>query len=245
MDKAFLYISKLIELLKPKFYNRLTWTIVIAGLSLMIAPLWSVVINKVLTKEFNFSITGAADVTWGFLLCALGLVYHVFSTGLHEFALKIVAKEKESRVYAHDASLFARLAELLPEDYLINLVAGVETEHAIRWGDFRKIETFVRVASESGNSFITPKIREKNEYLISVLGDLVEFINKNFDEYPYGQAVTNFKMCLAPQLNCDRAGSWEDGPRYDALVEQMMSDTQRTITAYKEWRASVKEFLYI
>ncbi|MEO9276137.1 hypothetical protein ABFY09_14990, partial [Marinomonas sp. 5E14-1] len=33
-------LLKLIELLRPKFYNKLTWLIVISGLGLMSKPFW-------------------------------------------------------------------------------------------------------------------------------------------------------------------------------------------------------------
>lgn len=211
---------KILDILRPKFYNRLTWVVVMAGLSLMTAPIWTLLLSKILEKNFEFSITGESDLAWGFSLCVLGLIYHLAITGIREFLLAQDAKEKNQRIQTHDSDLFMKLSNSLPEEYLNRLIGCIETEDAIKWDDHRKIESFILLANETGHSFITLELKVSTEKLTSVLSEFVRFISRNFDEYPYGQGVENFKMCLAPQLNCDRAGSWEDGPKYDALVKE-------------------------
>ena len=52
-------------------------------------------------------------------------------------------------------------------------------------------------------------------------------------------------MCLAPQLNLDRDGKWEDGPKYDVLVNEMMRITSSFNSTFKDWRAEVKKGLFI
>lgn len=236
---------KILEILRPKFYNRLTWVVVIAGLSLMTTPIWTLLLGKFLENNFDFSITGESDLAWGFSLCVSGLLYHLAITEIHEFLLAKNTKEKNQKTQKHDSELFMKLADSLPEEYLNRLISYIETEDAIKWDDHRKIESFILLADETGHSFITPELKVSTKKLTSALSELIRFISRNFDEYPYGQGVANFKMCLAPQLNCDRAGSWEDGPKYDALVKEMMSLTQDISTSYKKWRTSVKDALYI
>lgn len=245
MNQFALLVIKILEILRPKFYNRLTWVVVIAGLSLMTTPIWPLLLGKFLENNFEFSITGESDLAWGFLLCVSGLLYHLAITGIHEFLLAQNTKEKNQKTQTHDSELFMKLADSLSEEYLNRLIGYIETEDAIKWDDHRKIESFILLANEAGHSFITPELKISTEKLTSALSEFIRFISRNFDEYPYGQGVANFKMCLAPQLNCDRAGSWEDGPKYDALVKEMMSLTQDISTSYKKWRTSVKDALYI
>ncbi|MGY0603398.1 MAG: hypothetical protein ACW7DZ_15360, partial [Paraglaciecola chathamensis] len=66
-------LLKLIEMLRPKFYNKLTWLIVISGLGLMSKPLWLTLINLILETGSQFSITEESDTTWGFCLVLVGL----------------------------------------------------------------------------------------------------------------------------------------------------------------------------
>ena len=245
MNRFISLAIKILEILRPKFYNRLTWVVVIAGLSLMTTPIWTLLLSKLLEKNFEFSITGESDLAWGFSLCVSGLLYHLAITGKHEFLLAQNTKEKNQKIQKHDSELFMTLADSLPEEYLNRLIGYIETEDAIRWDEHRKIESFILLANEAGHSFMTPELKASTEKLTSALSEFIRFISRNFDEYPYGQGVTNFKMCLAPQLNCDRAGSWEDGPKYDALVKEMMSFTQGISVSYKEWRTTVKDALYI
>ncbi|UYV20066.1 hypothetical protein K1Y77_05225 [Halomonas qaidamensis] len=245
MNRFMSLTIKILEMLRPKFYNRLTWVIVIAGLSLMTTPVWTLLLSEFIEKSFEFSITGESDLAWGFLLCVTGLIYHLAITGMHEFLIAQNTKEKNQKIQEHDGALFMKLTNLLPEEYLNSLIDYIETEDALRWDDHRKIESFILLANEAGHSFITLKLKISTEKLTSALSEFIIFTSRNFDEYPYGQGVINFKMCLAPQLNCDRAGNWEDGPKYNSLVQEMMSFTQDIRTSYKEWRTTVKDTLYI
>lgn len=211
----------------------------------MTTPIWILLLGKFLQKNFEFSITGESDLAWGFSLCVSGLLYHLAITGIHEFLLAQNTKENNQKIQKHDSDLFMKLADSLPEEYLSRLICYIETDDAIKWDDHRKIETFIFLANEAGHSFITPELKISTEKLTFALSEFIRFISRNFDEYPYGQGVANFKACLAPRLNCDRAGSWEDGPKYDALVNEMMSLTQGISASYKKWRTSVKDVLYI
>ncbi|MFN7835395.1 MAG: hypothetical protein ACK5NY_06370 [Burkholderiaceae bacterium] len=99
------------------------------------------------------------------------------------------------------------------------------------------------MATQAGNSFVSPNLKEKTEVLIGSITDLRLHVENEFDEYPYGQGATNFRMCLAPKLNCDRDGSWEDYPKYLALQKKMMTITAKLNTDYRAWRLMAKEVL--
>ena len=71
MDKIFDFILKVIDALKPRFYNKLTWFIVAFGLSLMSKPLWLEILNKLFETQLQLSITDDSDSVWGFALCSL------------------------------------------------------------------------------------------------------------------------------------------------------------------------------
>jgi hypothetical protein len=238
-------LFKLIELLRSKFYNKLTWLIVIGGLGLMSKPLWLTVINVIFETSIQLSITDNADSAWGFALVVLGLIYHFFNTGLHEFVISRKEISQNKQRDSHDLDIFKTLDLMLEESYVDDLTAHIQTDDAIKWDDFEKLRKFAVLASESSNQFLTEELEISTKTLVANLNSSLSFINKEFDKYPYSQAVTNFRMCLAPKLNCDRAGHWEDGLKYDALVDQMMEKTSALNSTYKDWRSVIKKNLFV
>lgn len=238
-------LLQLIELLKPKFYNKLTWLIVVSGLGLMSKPLWLTIINIILSSSFELSITDGQDSAWGFTLVFLGLLYHLINTGLHEFVIskrQLLLSQKQEK---HDLKIFHMLISIVDESYMDKLIAHIQTDDSIRWNDLEKLKTFVINSSESGNQFLSSELKQATTKLANDINQLLSLINEKFDEYPYGQGTTNFRMCLAPELNCDRAGQWEDRQKYDVLVDEMMLITETLNASYKNWRSAVKINLYI
>ena len=238
-------LLKLIELLRPKFYNKLTWLVVISGLSLMSTPLWITLVNLVFETNLQFSITEESDTVWGFALVLVGLTYHFINTGIHELVISKKNQAYHQRREAHDVEVFESLNAIIDEPYIDSLFDYMHTSDAIMWDDYQNLRKFAVYAMETRNQFIAEDVKLKADSFSSSLNELLSFVNSEFDEYPYGQAKTNFRMCLAPQLNCDRAGSWEDGPKYDALVRQMMEITSTVKVSYTDWRLEVKKQLLV
>lgn len=245
MDKLLPFFIKLVEIFRSKFENRVTWVIVIAGISLMTSPVWISAINALLATNFGISITQDSDVVWGFALCCAGLIYHLLNNGLHEVAAALRYREDNSGIYDHDCAIFEELNRIMDEDTLDYIMDGISTDDAIYWDNFKVIGYFSQKASSANTSFISPVIKEQTEELTATLNEFRKFVNAKFDEYPYRQQVMNFKMCLAPNLNSDRAGEWEDGPKYAALASEMMLLRQSCLDQYKIWRLAIKDVLYI
>lgn len=245
MQKALSIVIKILELLRPKFYNRLTWVIVVAGLGLMSSPIWQDLAKALLERKLEISIGYSNQVAWGFALCCIGLTYHLLSTSIHEVAVSINSKGKKDKILDHDRIIFSDLQNKLDESSLRNTIESLELNHATRHNNSEAIIDFVRSAESASNEFLTPEIKIEVTRLCVAAKGLHRFFIEHFDEYPYGQGSVNFQICLAPQLNCDRAGRWEDGEKYDALASQLFSKTNALMSAYKQWRIVVKEHLYV
>ncbi len=67
------------KLIKPKFYNKITWLIVSFGLVLIAPPLWSVILNQFIEKHTDYKIIGDYDELIGIALIIIGLIYNVCS----------------------------------------------------------------------------------------------------------------------------------------------------------------------
>ncbi|MGY3852834.1 hypothetical protein ACW5W8_08365 [Aeromonas aquatilis] len=245
MEKFFSFVLKLIEALKPKFYNKITWLIVVCGLSLMSTPLWITVVNAALGKTLELSITNDSDALWGFLLCCLGLVYHLLNTGLHEVASSVTSKATLEKKELHDRSIFSQLNDIITEETLSHILSRLRSDHSLCRDSDESMRNFVIKAMSSSNSFVCKDINEKTKLLCESLTKFVHFVDEHFDIYPYTQSADNYRMCLAPQLNCDRAGSWDDSAAYGQLSDEMEAAIKAIKDAYRGWRNSVKEVLYV
>ncbi len=160
-------------------------------------------------------------------------------------ALSVDTKAKAEKRDKHDLEVFKGLNEAMSEDYLNNLISWVRTGDSLHLDDYVKLKSFIDQASSSTNSFLNSELRGTTLQFSQSLSNFTSFVDEHFDEYPYDQKVTNFKMCLAPRLNCDRAGSWEDSAEYDKLARKMVDITETIVQSYRGWRKSIKKNLYI
>jgi hypothetical protein len=75
-------LEKIIRLLKPKYYNRITYVLVICGTSLLTKPLWLELLNFFFetnnenNTDFQFSIVGEWDWLLGLIVIIIGLIYN-------------------------------------------------------------------------------------------------------------------------------------------------------------------------
>ena len=207
------YGLKVIELLRPRFYNKITWLIVVSGLALMSTPLWERVLDAILKRELNVSISGENDAAWGFSLCALGLFYHLINSGIYDALSSRSKRERAAQEAEHDRSIFMEADNLLGEGQLDSIASMLGSDHSIKSDDSALIDRYCDFLSAAGNTFIQPNLRSHTQEFLQSLVKLRHFIGNNFDMYPYNQTSLNYRICMAPNLNCDRAGG------YGSMVE--------------------------
>jgi hypothetical protein len=78
-------IDKVIEIIKlfsPKYYDRITKIIILAGIGLLSKPLWVDILNIFLYK-FSFNLIGENDWIIGLTLIVLALIYNTIQSFLH------------------------------------------------------------------------------------------------------------------------------------------------------------------
>jgi len=73
------------KLIKPKFYNKITWLIVSCGLILIAPPLWSVILNQFIEKHTDYKIIGEYDELIGIILVLIGLIYNIYSQWISNY----------------------------------------------------------------------------------------------------------------------------------------------------------------
>jgi hypothetical protein len=89
-------LIEIIKFIKPKFYNTLTWTIVISGLLLIGTPFWQNVIASLL-KKYDVTVsscTDYGDYKWGLALVFCGLIYNIITNSFMQYAENIIQQDK-------------------------------------------------------------------------------------------------------------------------------------------------------
>ncbi len=241
------FVLRLVELLRPRFYNRITWLVVLGGMAMMSTQLWEAILNAFLEREFNLSVSGTNDAAWGFALCVLGLLYHMANTGFYDLLKGNEARARRQLEIEHDKGIFQKANELLKQEYLENFIDIVQSDHSYYMDQCSRIEEFARYLAITSNHFLTPSLFDVTRRLLIAWSELGQFLSYKFFVFPKNQIDPPLRLCMQPGLNMDREGngSPEQVAKYDELTNQLEALTNAFIAEYRNFRKTVKNELVI
>ena len=239
-------IYKLIKLLKPEFYNKITWVVVVAGLAILSTSLIEKLINAVFKISFNIEITDGNDAAVGITLVAIGLFYHVLSRKIEIQESITTKKEQDAKRSEHDIEVFNRTNGIMDETALKNILDWIGTDHSYESEQISIIDSYYHEAREHKNSYLHTEIEANKQEVINSLGRLRSFLSLNFFVYPKEQVQAR-RFCLYPKFNMDRGGfpTPEQSQTYDEKAKEMFSLIDSTYQSYVNYRLSVKQWLYV
>jgi archaellum biogenesis ATPase FlaH len=110
------WLIAFLQAIRPKFYNRLTWTIVISGLALTGSSLLSEVFRSVLEQKYQLIIPSTNPV-YGIVLVSVGLCYHLAAHYLNERLLIVGNSNHVQSRQTHDLNLFKQFDEASASSY--------------------------------------------------------------------------------------------------------------------------------
>lgn len=240
-------ILKIIKLFRPNFYNRITWVVVCAGISMMSTSLIEKIIEVLFEKTFNITLTGQSDVAWGFALVCTGLIYHLINTGFFELITTQKKHKEIENKKAHDKNIFQHANELMNEEDFSDLLSWLLNDHSYTTNKCRKLEMFCDFLVKTENQFLLNELKSPAQSFLSNSYKLIEFLCLSFFVYPSSQTRTDMRLCMQPSWNIDRdgEGSPEEFDKYAKLtkeLEQYVTDTQKY---YHELRKNIKNQLFI
>ena len=196
----------------------------------MTTPLWVDLINFFLKKQYNYSLTGEKDEFWGFMLCLLGSIYGILTNialKYVDYKQKIYKSQEEKNELLnkinHDKDVFINFDKIFSEENLNSFLNYIRTNDALMSNHTDMLEDSLVFLKMQKNNFFIHEIENSNKVLISSIDEFLRFHCKNFDMWPYHQTGDIYRTCLEPTLNVDRGGKWEDGEKYDLLVNEMLS----------------------
>jgi hypothetical protein len=238
-------LLQLIRLLRPEFYNKLTWVIVLAGLALMATPLWQDLVIAFFKKELRLDLMPGGNSAWGFALVGIGLVYHLLTTSLNQYVQFQVNKEQRAIWLEHDRRIFSEAETFVSEDEYIAYVGNLVNDHSYWMEHANKMDRLRRHLLKPEKQFLNPQLVQAARPYAQAINALMEWTAYHFFVFPEGQAAGNLRLCMHPNLNVDRGGngSRESTARYDIFTAELDRLVDAMSTTYRHFRSEVKKCL--
>ena len=241
------FTLRLIELLRPRFYNRITWLVVFGGLAMMSTQFWELVASEILKRELNISVSGSNDAAWGFALCVLGLAYHMANTGFYDLLNNNEIRARKEQERNHDLEVFREARLILSDQKIEDFVGNLQCDHAYHMDKCSQIDKFARYLASTSNQFLTSSISQAAERFLVAWNEAGSFLSYKFYVFPNGQTEPPLRLCMTPGLNMDREGngSPEQVEKYDELTTKLEQLTEKLIAEYRALRTEIKNALVI
>lgn len=240
-------LIRLIALIRPRFYNHITWSVVISGLTLMTTPLWLEIVNLILSYLGKGSLRIETEFRWGFALVLLGLMYHMVNSGLLEYSRSRTESVGESTRVVHDRKVFECADKLISESQFEDFVEDLLSDHSFQMEASRRLDKLLNYLKRKENTFLDGDLVNLVGNLGSSWNELGELLGARFFIWPEHQTGPNCRLCMQPNWNIDRGGGGdlEESRRYGALSSELRLKAKRLQTAYRALRMEIKRKLLV
>jgi hypothetical protein len=247
-------VIHIINLFRPKFYNKLTWAVVGTGLFLLVQPLWEVVVLSLVNKYFQVSINLENNEYIGLTLVIFALIYHLATTSIYEHAgainKKIITDEAnsvKSNSIMHDVNLYNKISESFNKVCLNQYLSDVQNDHSYTSSVKNSISSIIYLVDEVDYDFLNETVNSNFINLAKALNELMLWCACEFEPYPPRMSVEDQRYCMHPYLNGDRSGDYDSdsGNKYREYAKELDNKVEVVRDAYKLFRLSVKRELYI
>ncbi|MBK1648973.1 hypothetical protein [Rhabdochromatium marinum] len=243
------FIIKLVKLIKPEFYNKITRSVVISGLALIGTPFWEAIITAILEKELNLDLAPGGNAPWGYALVVLGLAYHFITNSLTKYIEYKQSNLRENNAIQHDTSIFKRSQDLWPENNQRYFFDELLTDHSYWTKNAIHPRKYIDYHISPENEFIKDEIQNAANEMIKQLDVLLDWMSVNFWVFPDKQKSGDkgLRLCMHPHWNIDRGGYGEPDSfaKYDEVTNKLSALTRSYRDSYKAYRKLVKNELFI
>ncbi|RXJ77869.1 hypothetical protein CRV03_02545 [Arcobacter sp. F155] len=218
-------IIEIIKLFKPSFYNKITWTIVIAGLALLGTPLFEKILNAILEKEYSITITDDKDSLIGVLLVVIALIYSLITSYFEKYLLHKQASLEKKSIIEKDNILFNKFLKELPSNGSIEFLKTHSFGDSFQLEELRQIMDFQCEWNNAEYEFI-------NEDLEIIRKELYENISKFIYKNSMGSySQRNGWFSTIPD-NCQ--GEWDLPKQVIEKIEEMNDLANKVVESHQE-----------
>lgn len=241
-------VARVIPLIRSKFYNRLAWGVVGAGILLTTAPWWHDLVNAVAQKYLAVTLPSTAgNVGWGITLIVIGLAYHIVAYSIDELVIAQRQGKQQIVNLEHDKKIFENYRSVLSEEELLNVLEQIGNLH-MYWSScgtkFSNATTYLLAPS---TQFATAVIKSSAHEFATKLNQLHHFLGHHFSEHNSPQ-TGDLCFRLYPDLNMDTATlppTAEQSQKYDDYADQLIQLIDEVENSYKKFRSVVKQSLAV
>lgn len=185
-----------------------------------------------------------------------GVLDNLYQIRVHEAeGLKVNPSDLPKRIHQppersvdHDIKVFQKADELLSETKLVALLDCLGDDESFTRKQGTNIDEFLRYFDQSSNQFICEELVGVTQELTTSVTKLKKFMQEKFHIYPRNQENDNKWLCLQPNLNPDREGSYEDDNsqyKYRELQNELADLCDMVSKAYKKYRLQIKRYLTV
>lgn len=241
IDKYFTHenidkFERLINLIKPKFYNKLTWFVVGAGLTVISKPIWVEILNIVLEKNYQLNITEGNDSIVGFLLVVIALVYNLITVYFDKFLIQkqdnlIILEQKEV-----DKELYLKLIEDFPSDgNVIFFLRDYDLHDSFDYNSY--VSPLIKIYNKWKNPEYDFLEKELNLAKNSIFDKIEKFIyDINMNSYP----CNGCQRIIPPEL-----GDWDLPKELTDKIKEMNILATEIYKEHQEFIKLCKSKLYV
>lgn len=234
-------VKGIYEVFRPKFYNRITWVVVVSGLAITSTNLidWLVQISLGLT--INLQVTDDSDAVVGVILVAVALAYNAVMVSVEQLGEQMLRESQRADHRPHDVDVFKRTDDLLKESEFMEILDWIGSDHSCSTEQSGQLDRYLYAFEGVENSYLAGDVEDAKAKMVSDLDELREFMSMHF--FLYGG-----RSCLDPDRNVDRGGmhaTEEDVAKYHEQAGGLEERVRNAKDAYGHYRRAVRDALHL
>jgi hypothetical protein len=159
-------IERIINLIKPKFYNKLTWFVVGTGLTIVSKPLWIEILNAILNKKYQLNITDGNDAFIGLSLVIIALIYNLFTVYFDKFLISKQSDLEKEKQINKDKELFNKFLLSLPTKGTLEFIRFYDYHNLFHKSDIEPLYDIIENWNNAEYKFLNQNIEVLKIHLI-------------------------------------------------------------------------------
>ena len=243
---------ELVKLLKPKFYDKITWTLVVAGLAILSTPFLQNLVTAFIEIELNIKVTDDNDPAVGLTLIFLALSYNTI-------CLKIGVNEREQQERVakqssiHDKTLFQKIDDMLNEKTFKNITNSISSNLFIEPWQNDLIYKFLHECDQTSAKMLDPALESARIQLVNAIEEFRAFLAIHFfykmERKSSRNSISNYEpdknKYLYPDLNPEITCDFSEDQVYLTRADELSTLADDTEKAYDAFRMQIKKKLHI
>lgn len=237
---------RLHTLLRPKLYNKITWFLVVAGVSILTTSLIEALISELLDRAFDIPLLDGYETVTGLGVIIAALTYNLACQYMETSGQRAKDLQQAAKNDEHDREMFLKLDAQLEEVKLRQILSWIDTHEFYSKDQWSELNEFVYEGEKTSNQMLNHDIEEARTSLINSIDSLTSFMAVNFFYRSGQRSREDSNHYLYPDFNPDLDGDFENDNLafYGRKSEELSELIAESEGAYTSYRKLVKKRLH-